>query len=161
MLDIRPDIRQLPDAGLPDIRQLPDAGLPDFLPKKIETFRRSSSSFLYMILGILFTCFIVCGSKCHFKAWKIVWFFIQNPAGLPDIRQLPDAGCRMFFIKYAGCRISGDRRPDNQHAGYPAKWKIRPDNPALPDIRPNPKNYTWYEYIPLSLYIYVYIYNII
>ena len=68
MPDIRPDIRQLPDAGLPDIRQLPDAGLPDFLPKKIETFRRSSSSFLYMILGILFTCFIVCGSKCHFKA---------------------------------------------------------------------------------------------
>ena len=126
MPDIRPDIRQLPDAGLPDIRQLPDAGLPDFLPKKIETFRRSSSSFLYMILGILFTCFIVCGSKCHFKAWKIVWFFIQNPAGLPDIRQLPDSGCRMFFIKYAGCRISGDRRPDNPACRISGKMK----NPA-------------------------------
>ena len=84
---------------------------------KIETFRRSSSSFLFMILGLLFTCFIVCGSKCHFKAWKIVRFFIQNPAGYPAT---------------AGRII--------RHAGYPAKWKIRPDNPALPDIRPNPNN---------------------
>jgi hypothetical protein len=27
------------------------------------------------------------------------------------------------------------------YAGYPAKGKIRPDNPALPDIRSNPSNF--------------------
>ena len=60
----------------------------------------------------------------------------------------------MFFTENAGCRISGNcRKPDIRQlpdAGYPAtagwriagffagKWKIRPDNPALRDIRPNP-----------------------
>ena len=49
---------------------------------------------------------------------------------LPDIRQLPDAGYPAGYPASAGRII--------RHAGYPAKGKIRPDNPALPDIRPNP-----------------------
>ena len=56
-------------------------------------------------------------------------FQLKKTLKLPDmsvIRQLPDAG----YPATVGRII--------RHAGYPAKLKIRPDNPALPDIRPDP-----------------------
>ena len=79
----------------------------------------------------------------HFPDHIYIHYYIYMRVG-PDLVFL--AGCRMFFKENAGCAPDAGYPATAgriiRHAGYPAKWKIRPDDPALPDIRPNPNFYT-------------------